>query len=257
MLFNDAASTSSKTERGLAALPLRASGGLELGVQELKSACAVNVRVLRSSSVHACEAVAHTVRNLVFLGRAFSANGMQWKEPVAEEDADEDDDVEEEDKSNGQDTTAIGYLLSRLSGIVRRENTAAVTRTAALQAQTALLNHLSAPLPNIATLIRPLYNLTDPSIPQPPGEAYVALSGLARETLDLLQKKLGSEAYVAEMGKAKRASMEKRDERRRKRRIEAVSEPEKWAKEKKKKFDAKKARIKEKGAEERGKRRGW
>jgi U3 small nucleolar RNA-associated protein 20 len=51
--------------------------------------------------------------------------------------------------------------------------------------------------------------------------------------------------------------MEKRDERRRKRRIEAVSEPEKWAKEKKKKFDAKKARIKEKGAEERGKRRGW
>jgi U3 small nucleolar RNA-associated protein 20 len=258
MLFNDTASSSSKTDRGLAALPLRASGGLELGAQELRSACVTNMRVLRSSSANANEAVAQTARNIVFLGRAFSANGMQWKETEASEEAEEeDDDVEEEDKANGQDTTAIGYLLSRLSAIVRRENTPAATRTAALQCQTALLNHLSAPLPNIATLIRPLYNLTDPSVPQPPGEAYVALSSLARETLDLLQKKLGSEAYVAEMGKAKKASMEKRDERRRKRRIEAVSEPEKWAKEKKKKFDAKKARIKEKGAEERGKRRGW
>ena len=256
MLFNDAASTSSKTESGLASLPLRASGGLELGVKELKSACAVNLRVLRTSSADATEAVNYTVRNLVFLGRAFSANGMQWKERSTEEDAEEDD-VEEEDKQDGQDTTAIGYLLSRLSAIVRRENTPVFTRTAALQSQTALLNHLSAPLPNIATLIRPLYNLTDPSIVQPPGEAYVALSNLARETLDLIQKKLGSEAFVAEMGKAKKASMEKRDERRRKRRIEAVSEPEKWAKEKKKKFDAKKARMKEKGAEERGKRRGW
>jgi U3 small nucleolar RNA-associated protein 20 len=256
MLYNDTASTASKTDRGLAALPLRASGGLELGVEELKSACTINLRVLRSSSANANEAVAATARNLVFLGRAFSANGMQWKESATEEDAEEDD-VEEEDKANGQDTTAIGYLLARLSAIIRRENTAAATRTAALQCQTALLNHLSAPLPNTATLIRPLYNLTDPSVPQPPGEAYVTLVSQARETLDLLQKKLGSEAYVAEMGKAKKASMEKRDERRRKRRIEAVSEPEKWAKEKKKKFDAKKARIKEKGAEERGKRRGW
>lgn len=257
MLFNDAASTSSKTERGLAGLPLRASGGLELGAEELKSACTINLRVLRSSSANANEAVAHTARNLVFLGRAFSANGMQWKEAATEEEDAEEDDVEEEDKANGQDTTAIGYLLARLSAIVRRENAPAATRTAALQCQTALLNHLSAPLPNTATLIRPLYNLTDPSVPQPPGEAYVALASLARETLDLMQKKLGSEAYVAEMGKAKKASMEKRDERRRKRRIEAVSEPEKWAKEKKKKFDAKKARMKEKGAEERGKRRGW
>jgi U3 small nucleolar RNA-associated protein 20 len=256
MLFNDTASTASKTDRGLAGLPLRASGGLELGAEELKSACTINLRVLRSSSANANEAVAATARNLVFLGRAFSVNGMHWKENTAGEDADEDD-VEEEDKANGRDNTAIGYLLARLSAIVRRENTAAATRTAALQCQTALLNHLSAPLPNTATLIRPLYNLTDPSVPQPPGEAYVALASLARETLDLLQKKLGSEAYVAEMGKAKKASMEKRDERRRKRRIEAVSEPEKWAKEKKKKFDAKKARIKEKGAEERGKRRGW
>lgn len=255
MLFNDAASTTSKSERGLATLPLRASGGLELGASELKSACAVNLRILRTSSAEASEVVTHTVRNLVFLGRAFSANGMQWKERVAEADA--EDEVEEEDKKDGQDTTAIGYLLSRLSAIVRRENTPAFTRTAALQCQTALLNHLSAPLPNITTLIRPLYSLTDPSIPQPPGEAHAALCNLARETLDLLQKKLGSEVFVAEMGKAKRAAMEKRDERRRKRRIEAVSEPEKWAKEKKKKFDAKKTRMKEKGAEERGKRRGW
>ena len=77
MLYNDTASTASKTERGLAALPLRASGGLELGVEELKSACTINLRVLRSSSANANEAVAATARNLVFLGRAFSANGMQ------------------------------------------------------------------------------------------------------------------------------------------------------------------------------------
>lgn len=254
MLYNDTASTSSKLEHGLATLPLHASGGLQLGVPELKTACATNLRVLRETSAAATGLVALTVRNLVFLGRAFAANGMQWKE--RSEDDEPEDEVEDADKA-AKDTSATGYLLAKLSAIFRRENAPPTTRTAALQCQTALLSHLSAPLPNITTIIRPLYSLTDPSIPQPPGDLYATLSNLARETLELLQKKLGSEVYVAEMAKARKIATERRDERRRKRRIEAVSEPEKHARERKRKYEGKKLKAKEKGAEARGKRRGW
>jgi U3 small nucleolar RNA-associated protein 20 len=49
----------------------------------------------------------------------------------------------------------------------------------------------------------------------------------------------------------------KREERRRKRRIEAVSAPVKYAADKRRKHDVTRIKRKEKSAEERGKRRGW
>lgn len=215
------------------------------------------MRVLRNTSADGAELVQHLIRNLVFLGRAFSANDMQWA--PKKEDVDEEDDVEGEEHVNDKvrDTSAIGYLLSRLSAVIRRENTQPFIRYSALQAQMSLLAQLSAPFPHITTIIRPLYSLTDPSIPQPPGELHANLSNLAREALDMLQRKLGPEAFVAEMAKARKIANERRDERRQKRRIEAVSEPEKWAREKKKKYEGKKLKQKEKGYEARGKRRGW
>lgn len=254
LVFNDAASTTSKTAGGLAIMPLRASGGLELGVSELRAACALNFRVLRDSAVGSTELIAQAVRNVAFLGRLFAANGMPWKQQSIDDDEEENED---EDADKQKDVTALDYLLARLSSIIRRENASVVSRMAALQCQTALLFNLEPPLPNLGTIIRPLYNLTDSSIPKPPGEAYAAFTTQARETLDMLQKKLGSEVYVKEMAKARKFANERRDERRRKRRIEAVSEPEKAARERKRKSEGKKQKLKEKGAEARGKRRGW
>nr|OQO32135.1 hypothetical protein B0A51_00978 [Rachicladosporium sp. CCFEE 5018] len=253
-VFNDAASTTSKTQGDLSTMPLRASGGYELGQEELRTACALNFRILRDSAIGSTELIAQAVRNVAFLGRLFAANNMPWKDRSMDEDEVEADDAE--DALAEKDDTAIGYLLSRLSSIIRRENAPVVTRMAALQCQTALLSTLSPPFLNIGTIIHPLYNLTDASIPQPPGEAHAAFTTQARETLDMLQKKLGSEVYVKEMAKARKFANERRDERRRKRRIEAVSEPERAARERRRKSEGKKAKIREKGAEARGKRRG-
>lgn len=257
MLFNDMASTVTKANGALKAKVFFASGDLRLDVEGLRSACATNLRVLRNTSADGAELVQHLIRNLVFLGRAFSANDMQWA--PKKEDVEEEDEVEGEEHISDvvRDTSAIGYLLSRLSAIIRRENTQPFVRYSALQAQMSLLAQLTAPFPHTTTIIRPLYSLTDPSIPQPPGELHANLSNLAREALDMLQRKLGSEAFVAEMAMARKVANERRDERRQKRRIDAVSAPEKWAKEKRKKYEGKKLKQKEKGYEARGKRRGW
>jgi U3 small nucleolar RNA-associated protein 20 len=59
------------------------------------------------------------------------------------------------------------------------------------------------------------------------------------------------------MGEVQKAVRERRDERRRKRKVEAVADPEKWGREKKRRNDVKRVKRKEKGAEHRGQRRGW
>jgi len=105
--------------------------------------------------------------------------------------------------------------------------------------------------------------LTDPSIPQPRSadqsfeSAYKNLVTGSHEILDLLQKKLGTTEFVAQMTVAQENVKARRDGRRVKRRIEAVADPEKFGREKKRKNDRKREKKKEKGLEFRDKRRGW
>ncbi|GAB7360796.1 hypothetical protein MBLNU230_g0783t1 [Neophaeotheca triangularis] len=258
--FQGIASTSSKTEQGLAGLPLRGSGGLQLTADDMRRLCGASLRVLRSGG----SAEAATIRNIAFLGRCFAANNIEWPRKSS----DEEEPEAEEDMAASAETeatkttplTALEVLLTRLSATIRREALPPSARLAALNSQAALL----ALIPSVDSLasvlqplLRPLYILTDASIPQQPGEGYRDLSDRARELLDVLQKKLGSEEYVRQMGLVRRGVKATREERRVKRRVEAVAEPEKWAAEKRRKLGAKKARDKVHGQEMRGRRRGW
>jgi U3 small nucleolar RNA-associated protein 20 len=65
------------------------------------------------------------------------------------------------------------------------------------------------------------------------------------------------ETYLSALGSVRSEAKVKREERRQKRKIEAVSAPERWAKAKKRKHDMRKSVLKARGLESRGKRRGW
>ncbi|KAI7239213.1 putative HEAT repeat protein [Hortaea werneckii] len=253
------ASSASKTSQGLAALPIQGSGGLELDADMLRQACKTSLRGLMNSSLETAEdLVAQTIRNIVFIGRCFAANNMQWRDEAEEDESDAEEEVQEEEDARVQKrgSSALAYLLNRLSYVLRQTTFSTVARTGALQAQAALLNQLDS-IPNLQSVLRPLYILTDPSIPQPPGDAHRGLSDKAHELLDLIQKKLGSEAYVAALGETRKEVKARREERRQKRKIEAVSAPERLAKEKKRKHEGARAKKKAVNAEMRGRRRGW
>ncbi|KAK5119493.1 hypothetical protein LTR85_007593 [Meristemomyces frigidus] len=255
--FSHLASSTSKAGEGLAAIPLRGSGGLELDADGMRAVCRTSLRALRTTLNATPESLtAQTVRNVAFLGRCFAANEMLWRDEEAESE-DEDEVQEAEDaKVQKRGSTALAYLLNRLSYIIRQDNLSVNARTAALQCQATLINQLQD-IPNLQSVLRPLYSLTDPSIPQPQTEANRNLIDKARELLDLVQKKVGTERYVRTLGETRKEARAKRDERRQKRKIEAVSAPERWARDKKRKHEATKARKKEKGEEARGRRRGW
>ncbi|KAK4539320.1 hypothetical protein LTR36_000782 [Oleoguttula mirabilis] len=266
--FSHLASSTSKAGEGLTAMPLRGSGGLELDADGMRTVCRTSLRALRTTSHTTTESLtAQTVRNLAFLGRCFAANVMLWHTDEAESEDDNDDDGEVPEEVEAEDATvvqkrgssALAYLLNRLSYIIRQDTLAVTARTAALQCQATLITQLpdDTDIPNLQSVLRPLYSLTDPAIPQPQTAAHGALVDKARELLDLVQKTVGSERYVAALGETRKEARAKREERRQKRKIDAVSAPERWAREKKRKHEATRARNKGKGEEMRGKRRGW
>ncbi|KAK3718012.1 U3 snoRNP protein [Vermiconidia calcicola] len=253
--FSNVASASSKAGIGLSAVPLRGSEGLELAADDMRQMCYGSLRALRNAPGDSNESfVAQIVRNLVFLGRCFASNGIHWRSSEVFLNGDTVDD--EDDAVHDKDPSAIAYLFNRLSYIIRADKPSVLARIAAVDGQIALINHVSA-VPDINTVVRSLYVLTDPSIPRPPSEAYSKLVEKAQELLDVIQKKIGTQPYLSVLGGARAAAKAKREERRQKRKIEAVSAPEKWAKEKRKKYDNKKLKTKERGLEARGKRRGW
>ncbi|EME81165.1 uncharacterized protein MYCFIDRAFT_204211 [Pseudocercospora fijiensis CIRAD86] len=258
--FTDFASTSSKTTDGLAGLPLRGSGGMELGAGQMRRLATIALRTLRNIQLGTSETlIAQIARNLVFLGRCFASNEMPWNQtsdatPAGSEEENEDDDEEETDDATSR--SALSRLLQRLSSMLMADKFSVVSRTAALQTLTSLINAIPT-IPALPAILRPLYALTDPSVPKPPGELHANLTAKAHETLDLIQKKVGSDRYLKVLGQVRTEAKARREERRQKRRIEAVSKPEIWAEQKRRKHEVKKIKIKEKGAEARGRRRGW
>ena len=253
--FSSLASICAKTSTGLSAVPLQAFGGLELGATDMRHTCSASLRVLRSTAgVLGDTLAAQTARNLVFLGRCFAASGLTWQTEA--ELASDEEDIYGVDAAPGRSSSAIGYLFNRLSYIIRQDNLSITSRVAAVRCQSALINQVQT-IPALQTLLRPLYLLTDPSVPQPTGEAHKDLTDNARQLLDNIQRKVGANAFVSALGAVRSDAKAKREDRRQKRRIDAVSAPERWAREKRKKHETKKAKIKSKGMEAGSRRRGW
>ena len=102
------------------------------------------------------------------------------------------------------------------------------------------------------TVIMPLYNLID----SPENGVTKDLKALAQETLELIQSRVGVTAYAQAYSKVREVVQEKRRERKYKRSIQQVADPEKAAVKKMRKNERKKVVRKKKATEHRARRRG-
>ncbi|KAE8353599.1 armadillo-type protein [Aspergillus coremiiformis] len=261
---------------GYSSLPLANAAGLALDRDAMLQLIRASVRCLRTPAVSE-ELAMQTVRNIIFIARCCAQNGLEFSrrgdkatESDASDSEDLDDDEEEAAQAADSSKPAIQYIFEQVSSVLRREllTTRAeslVPKTASIGLLAALCRHLNAEQiqPSIPAILIPLQHLTDSSIPPPRSsdpvfkESYKALVSNCHEVLDLLQKKLGTTEFVNQMARVQETIKEKREGRRVKRRIEAVTDPERFGRDKKRKNDRKREKRKERGMEHRGKRRGW
>ena len=263
-------------DRTALSLPLKGSGGLWLGQQEMIETTRASLSLLRVPGVSE-ELAGQSVRNLVFFGKIMAQTSMLWpqkdQQPEAEStqgDESEEENSSEEPSSPSTNKPALGHLIQRISSILRRGLlTTRPPSLTPLHASLALLGALTTNLPltaltpHIPTLLLPLHNLTDPAIPTPFStdkaftDGHRALVSNSQELMASLQKGMGTTAYVAVLQGVRGGVKERREGRRAKRRIEAVAEPEREGERKRRKGVRKRERRKERSGEERGRRRGW
>lgn len=208
-----------------------------------------------------------------FLSSAAAEDDGEASDQEEGEDEDEDDffkdgeEDEDEDKKPG--TMTMRYVFSRLAEVIRRETppraASLVSKLAAAEALDVLCarNDAATLEPSLRTILRPLRNLTDPNIPMPFSTdelfktRHEALKTKAQQIMDALQEKLGTAEYTKQLLAVGEEIKGRRLHRSSKRKVEAITAPEKWGKEKRRKMDSKKNRRKAIGLEHRGKRRGY
>jgi U3 small nucleolar RNA-associated protein 20 len=160
--------------------------------------------------------------------------------------------------------TVFTFLSDILVSETAARSSALVPKVAAMQLLTHYTHTIrgSTLLPSLNILLLPLHHLTDPtiSIPVSVDDQFTArhaeLKNKAEELMDLLQHKMGTEAYTKELLAIREGARRRREARARKRKIEAVAQPERHGKWKKGKLDKKVKRRKERAGENRERRHG-
>lgn len=262
----------SNATNGYGSIPLIGTAGLALDKDAMIHLIRASLRCLRTPAVSE-ELAMQSVRNIIFLGRCCAQNGLVMPKSGNKEDEPEDSDSDEdadEQETTPKEQSALHYIFVQASSILRREfiNTRAaalIPKTASIGLLAALFRHLEAEQiqPSLPVVLVPLQHMTDASIPPPRSSdegfrnSYKTLVSNCHEVLDLIQKKLGTTEFVSQMALVQDAIKERREGRRAKRRIEAVTEPEKYERDKKRRNDRKHDKRRERGMEHRSKRRGW
>lgn len=207
-----------------------------------------------------------------FLSRAAAEDDGEASDQEDGGGQDEDDffkDGEEEEENKKPGTMTMRYVFSRLAEVIRRETPprapTLVSKLAAAEALDVLCarNDAATLQPSLRTILRPLRNLTDPNIPTPFSTdelfktRHEALKTKSQQIMDALQEKLGTAEYTKQLLAVGEEIKGRRVHRSSKRKVEAITAPEKWGKDKKRKLESKKNRRKAIGLEHRGKRRGY
>lgn len=206
---------------------------------------------------------------LIFMAPRLPDAEVNVEEAEEEEDAGEkDDDVEEQDSR----LMNLQKVFRKLSTILRKEipprGIAINGKTAAMEVFETICRRASIDRlrPAFKTLLTPLHNLTDPSIHAPYSldedfkTKHEALKTRAQIMMDALQKKFGTADYSRQLLEIREEVRERRQQRSSKRKIEAIAHPEKYGRDKRKKFVKEKERRKIRGKEQRTARqayKGW
>lgn len=250
-------------DTSLEGLPLKNDRGLKLKGDDISELIRRSTNMFKTPAL-SFNLAQEIVKNLFFLGLVAGANNLFFK--YSQDTAESGDDEEAEDEV-AEKKTALQYLFGRLSTILRRETSpprapGLIPKTAAL----SLLERLVSKLPSdtlapcLQTILLPLHNLTDPSIPTPYStdelfrSGYETLKSDAEALMEDLKKKFGTKDFSEAMIRVREGVKARRQARTGKRRIDAVAQPEKYGEQKRRKGERKKERRKEKG-QEHGKRR--
>ena len=265
-------------------LPLKGSGGLILDEAEIIEVTRSSLILLRVPGIGQ-DLASQSVRNLIFLGKIMAQTSILWppksdqqfstgmdEDPVSEVEID----LEDSKFASTTQKPALGHIIYQTARILRRgpisekgtftlRSPTLIPLQASLQLLGALSNAVSYEVlkPHVPVLLIPLHNLTDTAIAPPSStdsgftEGYKTLVGNAQELMALWQKKMGTTEYIGVLSKVRQEVKARREGRKIKRRIEAVAEPERAGKAKKRKGEKKREKRKEKSGEQRGLRRGW
>lgn len=208
------------------------------------------------------------VQMSVFLGSCLPAREATDNESEPEESLED----EEEAEVDEQKRKNLEHLFWRLSGIIRKEippRSAAInSKVAAMEILETVCRRASIPQmqPSLKTILTPLQHLTDRSISVPfsNDEGFKTkleeVKTRAQILLDSLQKKFGTTAYSKALLEIRQEVRARRTQRTSKRKIEAVTHPEKYGQDKRKRFEKNKERRKVRSREHQSTRQsynGW
>ncbi|UKZ80911.1 hypothetical protein TrVFT333_008676 [Trichoderma virens FT-333] len=241
------------------------SHGLTLRAENVEELVRLALRALNGTEVN--EGLANELGQvLIFLGPRLPI-GDSPDSSDAESEADElDAEDKEEPSAKPKD---LQYLFWRLSHILRKEirpNAVAITpKVVAMEVLETICRRstLDRLQPSLKTILTPLHNLTDPSIPAPFSMDEVfktkheGLKTRAQIMMDSLQKKFGTAEYSKQLMSIREEVKARRLQRSSKRKIEAVAQPEKYNKDKRKKFEKNKERKKTRSKEQKVMRQAY
>ncbi|KAG0325092.1 U3 snoRNP protein [Podila humilis] len=191
------------------------------------------------------------VKNLFFIAKAFYAlpdelepareNGNEQAEDQDNEN--EDDEEDEEGEEDEEDTPkkaedgekppvkrSLFWLIKRLSflsrGATMRNNKSTIQQTCIFQCMAAITTHIhTAELkPYLIPIISPIYRIVNDETAK--GEENEELKKLGSEVLDLVQKRAGTTDYFVAYNKIRQSILRIRQERKQKRVMQAMNDPE-------------------------------
>ncbi|KAK3300766.1 armadillo-type protein [Chaetomium fimeti] len=237
-------------------LPLTGSHGLGLADDDVNDLVRLSLGILSAPEVD--EALAQeAVQIIMFLG------GYLEPEKAEDEEGDEEDEDEDNDAKESARHADMKYLFWKLSSIIRKERQPRPEMLVSKLAAMELLETFAVKTPtdtllaSAKTILRPLRNLTDPSIRQPFSlneifkTRFDTLKTKAQAIMETLQRRLGNAEYTKALLAVGEHIRERRQQRSSKRKIEALTAPERYGREKRKKFEKKKEKRKTRGQEQR------
>lgn len=250
-------------------MPLTGPQGLRLETDTMMTVMRSSLNTLKAPAINE-ELATQLVKNLVFLGRLFDATSTVGEIVDRSDISEEVETDDEENEAEHASVDPLAFSFARISFILRRETV--ISRAASMIPKTACMRLLVALCSNLSTetlsmnstsILLPLHIITDSStsVPFSTDEgfktAHAALISNAQEMMALLQSKLGTAKFIDALNTVRARIKQKRDDRRIKRRIEAVAEPEKTGYKRTKKRSQQRVKRKDKNSEYRAQRRGW
>ncbi|ODQ49990.1 hypothetical protein SAICODRAFT_73741 [Saitoella complicata NRRL Y-17804] len=213
-------------------LPVEISGGLKFSLEDLIEVARKSLIQMRSPQLSE-DLGFQAIKNLIFVGRAFY--GSQAIMPATDADADEEETEDAAEGKAGQVVTCLSWMMTRLSAELRRERRTndrqALSKRLMLQWYATMINIIQPTdlEPHVKSILRPLYRFSElPDINTESKE----LKSLSQEIMSLLQGRVGVTSYVHAFNHVKQDAFEKRQDRRHKRSLQQVAEPELAAKKK-------------------------